>query len=93
MNPQEILKDLTRKKTSSVCCICFHETHPAVCELIAEDEMEKYMEAEGGYEILAKAPGKAEALAMVQDALLFAFEKDASLKSVKRNIRQYFETL
>ena len=85
----EVLSGLKKKKSEEVY-LCVHPEHKSVVEIIAQSELEKWGETEGGYEIVYTASSRAEALEAVQNALLFAYQKDASMTEVKQNIREFF---
>ena len=92
MKLTEVLKDLTvKKKKDPEIYLCFHPEHKAVAEIIPETELDKWKEAEGGYEVLGVYPSRADAMDDIQSALLFAYEQDPSMKEVKSFIKNFFD--
>ena len=85
----EVLTGLKKKKSEEVY-LCIHPDHKAVVEIIAQSELEKWGEAEGGYETIYTASSRGEALEAVQNALLFAYEKDPSMTNIKKLICEFF---
>lgn len=85
----EVLSGLKKKKSGEVC-LCIHPAHKAVVEIINESELQKWGETEGGYETVYTAASRSEAMEAVQNALLYAFEKDPSMTETKRLIREFF---
>ena len=89
MKLNEVLTGLKKKKSEEVCLV-IHPAHKAVVEIIAESELQKWGGTEGGYETVYKASSRAEAMEAVQNALLFAYEKDPSMTHIKGLIREFF---
>ena len=93
MKISEVLTGLKKKQSAEVC-LCIHPDHKAVVEIIAKSELDKWVETasgyEGSYEVVYTAQSRGEALDLVQNALLFAYQKDASLENSKGYIREFF---
>ncbi len=89
MKLDEVLSGLRKKKSEEVC-LCIHPAHKAVVEIIAVSELQKWGETEGGYETVYTAASRSEAMEAVQNALLYAYEKDPSMTEIKRLIREFF---
>ena len=86
---KEVLDDLTRKKSPEVC-LCLHPAHPAVLELIGREDYFKWQDKEPGYIQLRTLPDRGAALELTQQALLYAWERDPSMKNVKALVREFF---
>lgn len=63
--------------------ICTAEGHPSVLEIIAEEDLEKYEQTEGGYVRLQLAHSRQDAISIVQNMLEVCAAKDPSMQHIK----------
>lgn len=57
--------------------VCLNPCHPAVLEVLAAEDVEKYQETEGGYVKLRFSATKGGALDMVREILEHCYQVDA----------------
>lgn len=70
--------------------VCLSTKHPAILEIIAADDYEKYQETEGGYEKLRFSSTRSGAIEMVQEILGHAYRIDPEGKHLKETILKLY---
>jgi|GEM_PF-5331311 len=85
MKLQDLVNDL-RNKQPSLYCVCTHPAHPSIAEILAEDELTKCEEHEGGYVRLATFETKDLALEALQKILLDCYLEDNTMQNAKEYI-------
>lgn len=78
------------KNQESGYWVCLSDSHPAVLEIIKDEDISKFEESEGGYVRLKYTANKDEAVQLVQTMLMNVWEADPSMTNIKQVLKRLY---
>jgi len=78
------------KNQESGYWVCLSDLHPAVLEIIKNEDLAKYEESEGGYVRLKYTESKEEAVELIQTMLINVWEEDPSMSDIKKVLKRLY---
>ena len=78
------------KNQESGYWVCLSDHHPAVLEIIKDEDIAKFEESEGGYVRLKYTATKEEAVQLVQTMLMNVWEEDPSMTNIKQVLKRLY---